>query len=89
MGYYKQKLIESGLFPRPIEQDEVIITKSKKEKIMYDEIMYLLENDEMPEVSCTNKECDEVRVVEQDADYECPVCHRGRLTSPIRIAGMI
>ncbi len=44
---------------------------------------------ELPVVECTNPECDNVQTVESDADFLCPECNKGRLTSPLRALGMI
>ena len=45
--------------------------------------------DTFPVAECTNPECGNVQTVESDADYPCPECKKGRLTSPLRELGLI
>ena len=53
------------------------------------ELEAIVFGDELPIVECTNNKCGNIQTVESDADYPCPECGKGRLTSPLRILGMI
>ena len=59
---------------------------SEKELLELEDIVY---GDTIPVVECSNPNCNNVQTVESDADFLCPECGSGRLTSPLRQLGLI
>jgi len=53
------------------------------------ELKAIVYGGELPVVECSNDKCDNVQTVESDADFLCFECNKGRLTSPLRVLGMI